>query len=156
MGPEIMRGVLASSTRMLSILRLATLKKGPQAEELFKQALEKYKKAIEIKPDYYFGYNNWGNTLFYLAKLKGGKDAEDLLKQAEEKCLKAESIKTGEGAYNLACVYAYRGDEDKCQELLKVGEKAETLTTREHAMADDDLKSVRDKDWFKKLRWKGE
>ena len=135
---------------------IAKLKKGKDAEKLFNQAIEKSKKAIDIKPDFWRAYDKWGLALLYLAKLKGGKDAEDLLKQAEEKCLKAESIKTGEGAYNLACVYARRGNEDKCKEWLKVGEKAGTLSSLEHAMDDDDLKSVRDKDWFKKLRWKGE
>jgi len=136
--------------------RLAESKKGREAEELFNQAIGKCKKAIEIRPDYCPAYNGWGGVLLYLAKLKGGKDAEDLVSQAEEKCLKAESIKTGEGAYNLACVYARRGNEDKCQEWLKIEEKADTPATREYAMADDDLKSVRRKAWFKKLRWKGE
>jgi hypothetical protein len=136
---------------------LAENKKGKEAEKLYNQAIEKYKKAIEIKPDHHSAYNNWGAALLYLAILKGGKDAEDLLKQAEEVCLKAEPLKTGKGAYNIACVYARRGNEEKCKEWLKVAEKAQTLLpTREHAMADDYFKSVRDKDWFKKLRWKGE
>lgn len=135
---------------------LAKSKKGKEAEELSNQAIEKCKKATEIDPDDYSGYYNWSNALLYLAQLKGGKDAEDLLKQAEEKCLKAESLKTGGGAYNLGCVYARRDNEEKCKGWLKVGEKAGTLTTREYSMSDEDLKSVRDKDWFKKLRWKGE
>ena len=134
----------------------AESKEGKEAEELFNQAIEKYKKAIEIKPDNFPAYNSWSTALLVMAKLKGGKDAEELLKQAEEISLKAESQKTGEGAYNLACIYARRGNEGKCKEWLKVGEKAETLDTREHAKADDDLKSVRDKEWFKKLRWEGE
>jgi len=126
-------------------------KKHDRAAEYYRQIVEELKE--EGIPDV---YNNWGAACLGLAQQKEGKDAEDLLKLAEEKFLKAESIKTGTGAYNLACVYAHRGNEDKCQEWLKVGERAETLPSREHAMADDDLKSVRDKDWFKKLRWKGE
>ncbi len=138
------------------LTNLAESKEGKEAEELFNQAFEKYKKAIEVEPEYCSAYKNWSIALIDMSKLKEGKDVEDLLKQAEEKCLKVESIKAGQGAYNLACVYALRGNEDKCQEWLKVGEKAGTLPTREHAMADDDLKSVRDKDWFKELRWNGE
>ncbi len=139
-----------------ALAALAKSKKGKEAEELFNQAIEKYKKAIEINPDYCNAYKNWGLALLDLVKLKGGKDAEDLLTQAEEKFLKAESIKTGEGSYNLACVYALRGNEDKCKEWLKVREKAGILPSRENAMADEDFKSVREKDWFKKLRWEGE
>ncbi len=135
---------------------LAVSKKGKEAEELLNQAIEKFKKVIELNPDDSETYNNWGNALSHLAKLKDGKDAEALLKQAEEKCLKAESLKTGTGAYNLACVYARRGNEEKCEEWLKVSEKAGRLPSREYAMADEDLKSVREKDWFEKLRWKGE
>jgi len=135
---------------------LAESKKGPEAEELLNQAMAKYKKVIDIEPNYYHAYNNWGYALLNLVERKKGKDAEDLLRQAEEKFLKAESIRTGEGAYSLARIYARRGNKDKCKEWLKVGEKAGTLIIREHAMADDDLKSVRDKDWFKKLRWMGE
>ncbi len=140
----------------LALSILGRSKKGKEAEELFNQAIEKYEKALELDPDDSEIYENWGLALLYLAKLKGGKDAEELFKQAEEKCLKAESIKTGGGAYNLACVYAVWGNKDKCQEWLKVGEKAGTLLTLEYAMGDDDLKNVRDKDWFKKIRWKGE
>ena len=147
---------IAYSNWGAALRQLAESKKGTEAEELINQAIGKYKKAVEIKPDYCDAYNNWGMAFLYLSKLKGGKDAEDLLKQAEEVCLKAESIKTGEGAYNLACIYALRGKEEKCMEWLKVGEKAGTLPSREHAMADNDLKSVREKDWFKKLRWEGE
>ena len=43
-------------------------------------------------------------------------------------------------------------DEKECREWLKVGEKAGTLVTREHAMADDDLASVRGKEWFKEIK----
>ena len=147
---------LAYNNWGVALEELAKSKKGKESEKLYNQAIDKYKKAIEIKPDYFPAYDNWASALLYLAQLKGGKDAETLLKQAEEKCLKAESIKTGEGAYNLACVYAQRGNEEKCKEWLKVREKEGELPSREYAMADDDLKSVREKEWFKKLGWEGE
>ena len=135
---------------------LAGRKEGEEANKLFGEACEKHEKAIEIKPDDWVAYNNWGAALIYLAKLKKGKEKENLLQQAEEKFLRAESMKTGISAYNLGCIYALRGNEEKCQEWLKVGEKAGTLPTREHAMGDDDLKSVWEEEWFKKLRWEGE
>ena len=134
----------------ISLSELARIKAN---DKLFKQAYEKYKKAVELKPSYFEAWNNWGAALIHQSINKTGKDRKNLLSEAKEKCLKAESIKLGEGAYNLACVYARLGDEKQCQKWLKTGEKAGTLETREKAMAEPDLKSVRDKAWFKKIRW---
>jgi hypothetical protein len=78
-----------------------------------------------------------------------------LLTEAKDKCLEAESIKTGSAAYNLACVYSLLGDKAQCQKWLKVGEKAETLPTRNHAMSDTDLETVRNEEWFKQIHWAG-
>jgi tetratricopeptide (TPR) repeat protein len=124
-------------------------------EKLFEQACRKYDLAIKIKPDY-LTYKNWGGALGNWAKLKIGKpEYEGLLKQAEEKDLKAESLKKGEGAYNLACIYASR-DKGKCREWLLVGQEAGTLLTRDEAMNDSDFENVRNEAWFKEIKWKGE
>ncbi len=125
-------------------------------DKLFEQAYEKYKKTVELKPSYLEARNNWGAALLHQARIKTGKKRKNLLDEAKEKCLKAESIKTGEGSYNLACVCASLDDEKECKKWLKTGEQAGTLSTRKHAMGDDDLKSVRSKQWFKEIRWKGE
>ena len=134
----------------------AKLKSGDEADKLFKQAYEKYNKAVGVKPDYYEAWSNWGGALLYNARKKRGEEQEKLWGETKDKCLRAESIKTGAGAYNLACAHVLLGEEKECQKRLKSGEQAGTLPTREHAMGDDDLKGVRDKAWFKKLRWKGE
>jgi len=135
---------------------LAKGKEGDEADKLLAQACEKYEKAIQIKPDKHGAYNNWGTALSRWAKIKEGDEADKLFGQAKEKCLKAESIKTGSGAYNLACAYALLGEEKDCQSWLKTAEQARTLPTRQDAMADLDLKGVRNKAWFKQIRWKGE
>ena len=66
--------------------------------------------------------------------------------------IRGEITKTGNSRHAFFSSEA----KEAVTEWLKVREKTGTLPSREHAMADDDLKSVRDKDWFKKLRWKGE
>lgn len=138
------------------LLEKAKTKTGGEADQLFNDAYAKYEKSLSIKPDYDAAWNNWGVALLYQAKKKTGKRRNQLFDEVKDKCLKAESIKTGEGSYNLACVYARLGDEKECQKWLKTGEQAGTLSTRKHAMGDDDLKSVRSKKWFKEIRWKGE
>jgi len=141
----------------VALYDLAKTKQGDEADKLFALACEKFEKATKIKPDYHNAYNNWGGGLLHWAVQKEGDKRKKLLEEAEEKCLKAEEIRTGEGAYNLGCVFALLGDEKQCRKWLKVGEKAGTLPSREEAMKDSDLKSVvRNKDWFKQLRWEGE
>jgi tetratricopeptide (TPR) repeat protein len=139
-----------------ALSELAKRKEGDEAERLFAEAIAKYEKAVAIKPDYYDAYNNWGVALLYLVRRKEGDERRTLLEKAKEKGLKAESIKRGAGAYNLACANCLLGDEEECKRWLKVGEEERTLGTREHAMEDKDLKGVRDKEWFKGIRWKGE
>ena len=111
---------------------------------------------MAIKPDKYEALKNWGNALSSQAKTKDGAEREGLFKESEKKLLQVEVIKKGRGAYNLACLSALRGDEQGCREWLEVGHDAGTLQTREYAMRDEDFESVRDKDWFKAIRWKGE
>ncbi len=127
-----------------------------EAEKRYQEACAKFQKATGIKPDLREAFNNWGIALLNWAKLKDGQEKEKLYQEAEDVLLKADEIKRGSGAYNLACLFALRKNEDKCREWLKAGEEAKTLPPREHAMKDEDLASVRDKDWFKAIRWKGE
>jgi tetratricopeptide (TPR) repeat protein len=126
-------------------------------EKIFEQSCQKYEQSVRIKPNIHETYVAWGATLINWAKIKGGKtERENLLEQAEEKSLKAESLKDGEGAYNLACIYVLRGDKGKCREWFLTGQEAGTLPTRDQAMKDSDLDSVRDETWFKEIKWKGE
>ncbi len=72
---------------------LAKIKEKKEAEELYQQAFEKYKKATEIKADKHEAFNNWGTHLCDLAKIKEKKEAEELYQQAFEKYKKAIEIK---------------------------------------------------------------
>ena len=76
-----------------ALLNLAKTKQGKEAEELFKQSFEKFKKATEIKKDKYEAFYNWGIALSDLAETKQGKEAEELFKQSFEKFKKATEIK---------------------------------------------------------------
>jgi Flp pilus assembly protein TadD len=129
---------------------------GPEAERRYQEACAKYQIATKLEPNYYQAFYNWGIALLCWSRLKEGQEREKLFQKAEDVLLRAGKIKKGGGAYNLACLFALRNDPEKCKYWLKVGEEAGTLETREDAMKDDDLVSMREKDWFKAIHWKGE
>ncbi len=138
----------------ITLANWAETKEGEDADKLYVQVCEKYERAVAIKPDYYDALNNWGNTLLGRAKIKEGEERNGLLDEAQEIQLKAEAIKKGSGSYNLACVFALRDDEPNCRKWLEAGQEAGTLPKRGHAMKDEDLKDMREKDWFGKIGWK--
>ena len=104
---------------------MAQTKSGNEAEELYKEAFEKYKLATTYKKDKHEAYYNWGYDLMELARIKSGSEAEELYEEAIEK-------------YNLATTYkkdfhqAYDNWGLALVELAKTksGNKAEELYTK--------------------------
>ena len=113
------------------LLDQAKTKIGAEADEMFKQAVEKYEAALKIKPDFYSALNNWGNTLLELAKTKSGAEADELFKQAVEKYEAALQIKPDfhEALYNWGSAlsdWAKTKNDAEADDLFKqAGEKYE-------------------------------
>ena len=67
----------------------------------YSEAIEEYKAATELKPEYSEAYYNWGLALCLLAKTKSGNEAEELYKEACKKYDKAITYKKDDHeAYN--------------------------------------------------------
>ena len=127
----------------------AKQQQGEGADQLFAQAEEKYAAALEIKPDLHAALNNWSNALLAQSACKTGEEAERLWGEAEKRLLEAEKIAAGSGAYNLACIAAFRGDVNACRKWLEAAIKHGKLPPQAHIESDSDLDSVRDQDWFR-------
>ncbi len=131
-----------------SLGNLANTKQGQEAEDLYRQAFEKYQKAVEIKPDDHQAFYSWGTYLGDLAKTKEGKEAEDLYRQAFEKFSKA--IEYGGRHYNLACLYAIKGEKEKALHHLEISLKDKEITA-DYVLNDDDWQSLKEDEQFKIL-----
>ena len=88
------------------------------------EAIEEYKAATELKPEYSEAYNNWGNALVELAKTKSGNKAEKLYKEAFEKYKLATKYKKDfhEAYYNWGlalCLLAETKSGTEAEELYK-------------------------------------
>ncbi len=99
------------------------------------EAIEEYKAATELKPEYSEAYNNWGNALVELAKTKSGNKAEKLYKEACKKYDKAITYKQDyhEAYYNwgvalmeLAEIKSGNEAEELYKEACKKYDKAIT------------------------------
>ena len=129
----------------------AERQQGEEADQLLAQAGEKFAAALEIKPDMHEALSNWGSALLVQSACKTGDEAERLWGEAEKRLLQAEEIATGSGAYNLACVAAFRGDVNACRKWLETTIKHDSLPSRAHLESDSDLNSVRDEAWFQEI-----
>jgi len=83
-------------------------------------------------------------------------DKEGEYDEATKKYAEIEVLQKGSAAYMLARLNALWGKKDKCREWLLKGQEARMLPTRDEAMRESDLDSVRNEQWFKEIKWKGE
>ncbi len=104
-------------------------------------------------PDYHLAL---GLTRLELACNRAGENAETLRLQAETSLHNAQLIEPGLAAYALARLAGQGNDEAQCRHWLEMPESKKYLPPCEHALTDPDLASMRDKDWFQAIRWKGE
>lgn len=86
-------GSTAFNTWGVTLSAQARTKGGAEADRLFEQAYEKYRRSLEIKPDFHEAFNNWGAALSDQAKTKGDAEADRLFEQSYEKYCKSVEIK---------------------------------------------------------------
>lgn len=126
---------------------------GAIAFEHFTVASGTYERFSQLEPDNYNAFNNRGVAFYEKSKMKEGKERIELLNRAIEQLLKAESIKRGSGAYNLARVYAFQNNEEECRKWLELGGREGTLPQNKYADNNPYFDSMREKEWFKEIRW---
>lgn len=77
-------------------------------------------------------------------------------KKAIGLCKEREAAERGCQAFNLAWAYTMLGDEDECQNWLKIGEETGKLPVRKEKIGVDVFYEFRNRDWFKQIKWPGE
>lgn len=110
--------------------------------ERYVEAIEKNKKATELKPDFAGAYCNWGLNLSKL-----GRHAE-----AIEKHKKATELEPKEAIFwfNLGCAYSLLGNKAKALESLANAISLDP-SYKENAKKDEDFENLWNDEDFKKL-----
>ncbi|MBP1681620.1 MAG: hypothetical protein H6Q35_1959 [Proteobacteria bacterium] len=127
---------------------LAEISEHDRAETLFTEAFDKFKQASLLNPKDDKIFYNWGSALTTLAKISEHNRAEALFTEAFDKLNKA--IEMGASTYNLACLYAIRGNKDKALEVLEKSFKNKEIKTS-FVMDDEDWKHFKEDEDFLKL-----
>lgn len=121
------------------------------AGPLWESAREKYRLALEIKPDMVRALNSWAISLIEHAMALPPEQREPLFAEAEEKCRRRDELQPGGGAYNLACLASLRGDAEQCRLSLQRAKDKGFLPKPVNILTDPDLESVRHLPWFIEL-----
>ncbi len=132
-----------------SLLEIARIKHGKEADEFFKAAGAAYTEALQLNPD--MAETRVGLGCARLALASRTLDAakrDGLLRQARETLLAAERLDAKAAAYNLACAEALAGDVAQCRFWLERCKATLHLPPVEQLRADPDLASVRGEPWF--------
>jgi tetratricopeptide (TPR) repeat protein len=127
-----------------ALLGLARIK---QDKATYLDSCSKFAAAFKIEPNSMSLLNNWSAALMGLWHLQ--PDAS-LLDATERVLTRAEKV-SGKPQYNLACVAALRGEEQRCRQLLEECRAAGTLPPAARLRADRDLDSVRGSAWFQEF-----
>ena len=83
-----------------------------------------------------------------LARLNGAAPKAELYDMAKKDFERANAIQAGAASYNLACIYALRGDKDACLKALENSKNKGSLPNADDILNDPDMAGVNSQDWF--------
>lgn len=131
-----------------ALFNQARTKSGEEAELRFQDAFDKFSFALLANPESLKPAIDWGAALMALAEKKQVGVNDALYDQAIEKFMTAEKIFRGSASYNLACIYAMRGDDEQCRQALEASRDHSSLPEVEAILNDADLDNVKQNEWF--------
>lgn len=131
-----------------ALLHQAKTKAANEADKIYQDAIEKFAFCLLINPYYLGAAINGGVAYMDLARLKQVPPDDRLYDMAKIQFDKANSIQAGTASYNLACIYALRGQHEASLKALEHARDKVTLPDAEEILNDPDLAGIVALDWF--------
>ncbi len=131
-----------------ALLHQAKLKEENEGVKLYLDAISKFTFCLLVKPDHLGAAIDGGVTYMDLARVMDIDANDELYDLAGEFFENAERIQLGSAAYNLACIFALRGQKDACLEALELSKDKGSLPVVEDIMNDADMIKVKNMSWF--------
>jgi len=119
-----------------------------EAIEFYEDAISKFSFCLLTNPDYLGAAIDGGVAFMELARISPVESRGGLYGLAEDFFEKAGKIQKGSAAYNLACIYALRSDEQACQKALEQAKEFGSLPDVANILDDVDMDNVKQAQWF--------
>ncbi len=133
----------------VTLLRQAKTKSPQESINIYRNAIAKFSFCMTLDPNYLAAAIDAGVACMDLARARSVPAADELYEMAKRQFDKANSIQSGVAAFNLACVYGVRGDNDNCLVALKTAKDKGNLPVDADILSDPDLAGMKNKAWFK-------
>jgi Plant specific mitochondrial import receptor subunit TOM20 len=132
----------------VALLHQAKMKSAPESINIYRNAIAKFSFCMTIEPSYLAAAIDAGVACMDLARARGVGIGDELYEMAKRQFEKANSIQAGTAAYNLACIYGLRGDNEACLAELKMAKDKGSLPDKADIFSDADMASVIKEKWF--------
>jgi len=131
-----------------ALLHQAKTKTSQEAAKIYQDAISKFTFCMLINPNYLGAAINGGVAYMDLARLNQVQPDDELYDLAKKQFETANAIHKGTASYNLACIYALRGDQDACLKALGNSRDNGSLPELADILADPDLNNIKVQQWF--------
>jgi tetratricopeptide (TPR) repeat protein len=131
-----------------ALLYQAKVKEGDVAVQLYQDAVNKFEFCLLLKPEYLAAAIDSGVAYMDMARAKNTAPDDAIYEQAKKQFERANAIQAGTAAYNLACIYSLRGDNEACLKALESSKAKASLPDVADITSDPDMANVKDQDWF--------
>jgi hypothetical protein len=118
------------------------------ASQIYQDAINKFTFCLLINPQYLGAAINGGVAYMDLARVSQARPEDALYDKAKHHFETANAIHKGTASFNLACIYALRGNQDDCLRALEHSRDNGSLPSLADIVNDPDLGLVKDQAWF--------
>ncbi len=134
-----------------ALLHEAKDKNIEQSGSLYLDAIEKFSFCLLSSPSHLGAAIDGGVAYMDLARINKVAPDDVLYDKAMVFFDKAGQIQEGSAAYNQACIYALRGNEEACLQALELAKQCGSMPDENDVMNDPDMASIRDTKWFQEF-----
>lgn len=131
-----------------ALLHQAKTKTGLEAAKIYQDAISKFAFCRLINPNYLGAAINGGVAYMDLARNQQDDVHSETYELAKKQFETANAIHKGTASYNLACIFALRGEYEACLQALEHSRDNGSLPDAAEIVVDPDMSRVYNQTWF--------